>query len=96
MVMGGQMLSGVCAKNAVGITAFAEAITCLVGFIVYLVIGKAIEWRLVGLLLIFAVPAVPLAALTVRTINADKLKKYVGVMITLLGIFTLLKISSGS
>ncbi len=96
LVMGGQMLSGVCAKNAVGITAFAEAVTCLFGFITYLLLGKAIDWKLTGLLLVFAVPAVPLAALTVRVINADKLKKYVGIMITLLGIFTLLKISKGA
>ncbi len=95
LVMGGQMLSGVCAKNAVGITAFAEAVTCMVGIITYLILGRAIDWKLTLLLLVFAVPAVPLAAFTVRSINVDKLKKYVGVMITLLGLFTLLKISSG-
>ncbi|MCX5656798.1 MAG: TSUP family transporter [Candidatus Omnitrophica bacterium] len=95
LVMGGQMLSGVCAKNAVGITAFAEAVTCLVGFLIYLVLGKSIDWKLTGLLVIFATGAVPIAALTVRNINSDRLKKYVGVFITLLGLLTLLKISSG-
>ena len=96
LVMGGQILSGVNAKNAVGITAFAEAITCFVGFIIYLVMGKAIDWKLVALLLISATPAVPLAALTVKDTSSDRLKKYVGILITILGIFTLLKISSGS
>jgi uncharacterized membrane protein YfcA len=95
LVMGGQMLSGVCAKNAVGITAFAEAVTCLVGFLFYLVLGKSIDWKLTGLLVVFATGAVPIAALTVRNINSRRLKKYVGVFITLLGIITLLKISSG-
>jgi uncharacterized membrane protein YfcA len=95
LVMGGQMLSGVQAKNAVGITAFAEAITCLVGFSVYLIMGKSIDWKLTGLLLISAIPAVPLAALTVKNANPDRLKKLVGILITILGLFTLLKITSG-
>lgn len=96
LVMGGQILSGVNAKNAVGITAFAEAITCVIGFIVYLIMGKAIDWKLTALLLISAVPAVPFAALTVKSVPSDRLKKYVGVLITILGIFTILKISAGA
>jgi uncharacterized membrane protein YfcA len=96
LVMGGQILSGISAKNAVGITAFAEAITCLVGFLIYLLIGKAIDWKLVGLLLISATPAVPFAALTVKNVHSQRLKRYVGILITVLGLFTLLKISSGS
>ena len=95
LVMGGQMLSGVQAKNAVGITAFAEAITCLMGFIIYLIVGKAIDWKLTGLLVVSATVAVPFAALTVKNINTDRLRKYVGILITILGILTLLKISSG-
>jgi uncharacterized protein len=96
LVMGGQILSGVDAKNAVGITAFAEAVTCLVGFIIYLVVGKAIDWKLVILLIISATPAVPLAALTVKGVPSRNLKRYIGVLITLLGVLTLLKISRGA
>jgi uncharacterized membrane protein YfcA len=96
LVMGGQMLSGVCAKNAVGITAFAEAITCFVGFLLYLILGKSIDWKLTGLLIVCATGAVPIAALTVKNINSSRLKKYVGIFITILGLFTVLKISSGS
>ncbi|MCB4792430.1 MAG: sulfite exporter TauE/SafE family protein [Elusimicrobia bacterium] len=95
LVMGGQILSGVSAKNAVGITAFAEAVTCLVGFLVYIVMGKAIDWKLTGLLILAAVPAVPFAALTVKKVNVVKLKLYVGVFITFLGVSTLFKIASG-
>lgn len=94
LVMGGQMLSGVCPKNAVGITAFAEAITCLIGFLSYIMLGKNIDWRLTGLLVLFATGAVPVAALTVRKIDSDRLKKYIGIFITILGILTLLKIKS--
>lgn len=93
LVMGGQMLSGVCPKSAVGITAFSEAITCLIGFIVYLVLGKSIDWKLTGLLIVSATLAVPVAAITVKNINSEKLKKYVGILITVLGILILLKIA---
>jgi hypothetical protein len=96
LVMGGQMLSGICAKNAVGITAFSEAVTCLVGFVAYLLLGKEIDWKLTGLLVAFATCAVPVAAFTVKSVNSEKLKWYVGILITLLGIFTLLKISGGA
>ena len=94
LVMGGQMLSGVCAKNAVGITAFAEAVTCFVGFMLYLIMGKSIDWKLTGLLVICATGAVPIAAITVKNVNSEKLKKYVGILIAILGLFTLFKIGS--
>jgi len=47
-------------------------------------------------LIVCATGAVPIAAITVKNINSDTLKKYVGILITLLGLFTLLKITSGS
>jgi uncharacterized membrane protein YfcA len=95
LVMGGQMLSGVCPKNAVGITAFAEAVTCLVGFIAYLLLGKQIDWKLTILLILCATPAVPFAAFTAKKIDADKLRFYVGIFITILGVLTLTRISGG-
>lgn len=96
LVMGGQMLSGIHVKNAVGITAFAEAITCFVGFTIYLVSGKAIDWKLIAILVSCAVFAVPLAAFTVRKAPSDRLKVYVGILMAVLGLFTLFKTSSGS
>jgi len=95
LVMGGQLLSGVNAKNAVGITAFAEAITCLIGFIIYLITGKAIDWKLTITLVFSAIIAVPFAVFTVKHAYPNRLKRYVGILITLLGLLTLLKISAG-
>jgi len=95
LVMGGQLISGVNSKSAVGITAFAEAFTCLIGFIVYLIKGKAIDWRLTGTLVLFATLAVPFAALTVKNIYSDRLKKLIGVFIVILGLMTILKIAGG-
>jgi hypothetical protein len=96
LVMGGQMLAGIHVKNAVGITAFSEAVICLVGFIIYLVSGKTIDWKLVTTLVVFATAAVPLAALTVKKAPSDRLKAYVGILMVVLGLFTIFKISSGS
>ena len=68
----------------------------MIGFIIYLVSGKAIDWKLVAMLVICATLAVPFAALTVRKAPSDRLKAYVGILMAVLGIFTILKISSGS
>ncbi len=95
LVMGGQMLSGIHVKNAVGITAFSEAITCLVGFMIYLASGRAIDWKLVWVLIASAILAVPVAALTVKNTNSARLKRYVAVLMIILGLFTILKISGG-
>ncbi|MFH1269505.1 MAG: sulfite exporter TauE/SafE family protein, partial [Candidatus Omnitrophota bacterium] len=95
LVMGGQLISGVNAKNAVGITAFSEAFTCLVGFLAYIASGKAIDWKLTGTLVLFATGAVPVAAFTVKNIYSDRLKRYVGVLIMILGLMTLFKIAGG-
>lgn len=95
LVMGGQLISGVNAKNAVGITAFAEATTCLVGFIMYFINGKFIDWKLTLMLIVSAVIAVPFAAFTIKSIFSDKLKKIVGVTMLILGLLTLFKITSG-
>jgi len=95
LVMGGQVFSGVNPKNAVGITAFSEALTCLVGFILYLILGRNIDWNLTGWLVLSAIPAVPLAAFTVQKIDLKRYKKYIGIFITILGILTILRISSG-
>jgi uncharacterized protein len=95
LVMGGQLICGLNVKNAVGITAFAEAITCLVGFSVYLITGKAIDWKLVIFLVVSAISAVPVAAFTVKKAPSDALKRYIGLLMIILGLFTILKISSG-
>ncbi|HQP91328.1 MAG TPA: sulfite exporter TauE/SafE family protein [Candidatus Omnitrophota bacterium] len=93
VIMGGQILSGIEAKNAIGITAFAEAVTCLVGSFIYVLLGKEIDWKLTLLLILSATPAVPIAALTVKRMQTNALRVYTGWFIILLGILTLLKIS---
>jgi uncharacterized protein len=93
LIMGGQLVSGVDAKKAVGITAFAEAITCLVGFLCYLLQGRSMDWKLIALLTVSAMLAVPIAAITVRHTFSERLKRYVGILIIVLGLAVLLKLA---
>ncbi len=92
VVTGGQILSGVNGKNAVGITSFAEGLTCLVGVLAYLSLNSTINWSLAPYLLIGAMLSVPFATFTVKKLEAKRLKLAIGVITTLLGIFTLIKL----
>ncbi len=93
LVTGGQIISGVNSKNAIGITSLAEGLTCLVGVATYLVFtNHSIEWDLAPSLVIGAVLSVPFAALTVKKFRAGQLKLIVGVATLILGLLTLGKI----
>jgi len=92
IVTGGQILSGVRPKSAVGITSLAEGITCLVGIITYfLVKGSHIDWKLAPWIIIGAIFSVPLSAKSVKLISTDKLKMAIAVLTISLGSFTILK-----
>ncbi len=92
VVTGGQLLSGVDGKNAIGISSLAEGITCLVGVIVYLLTKDSIDLVLAPYLIIGAVLSVPLSAYTVKKMKTTKLRKVIGIFLILLGIVVLLKI----
>lgn len=91
VVTGGQMISGINGKNAIGITSLAEGLTCLVGVTVYLLTGHGMSWKLAPYLIIGALPSVPLSALTVKWIRTDILRIAIGGITIALGILTLLK-----
>jgi hypothetical protein len=92
IVTGGQILSGVSSKSAVGITSLAEGLTCLVGVIVYFAVSDhTIDWRLAPYLVVGAVLSVPFATLTVKKLRIDRLKLAVGIATLALGLFTLAK-----
>ncbi len=93
LVTGGQILSGVNSKNAIGITSLAEGLTCLVGVVTYLAFtNHTVEWKLAPSLVIGAMLSVPLAAFTVKKFNPKGLKIIVGVATLILGLLTLGKI----
>jgi len=92
VVMGGQVLSGVDTKSAVGITSAAEGVACLVGVVTFLLTGVALDWSLAPWLLMGSLVAVPVAAYTVKRLPTERLRVLVGVVILALGLFTLCKI----
>jgi uncharacterized membrane protein YfcA len=92
VVTGGQILSGVEGKNAIGITSLAEGLTCLVGVICYVLISKdSLEWKLAPYIIVGAVLSVPLSAKSVKRISARKLKLAIAVLTIILGTFTIYK-----
>ncbi|MGB7294261.1 MAG: sulfite exporter TauE/SafE family protein [Candidatus Aminicenantales bacterium] len=92
IVTGGQIISGVASKSAVGITSLAEGLTCLVGVGAYFAVtNHTIDWQLAPYLVTGAVLSVPLATLTVKKMKGSNLKIAVGVATLALGIFTLAK-----
>lgn len=90
LVCGGQILAGVDAKGAIGITSLAEGLVCIVGVVTYVLTGGgAIDWGLAPALSVGALLSVPLAALTVKKVSLPRMRWAVGSAVTALGLFTL-------
>lgn len=92
LVMGGQMLSGIGVKNAIGITSFSESVTCLVGAIFWFILSKGIDVNLVVWLSVGAILSVPLSAITVKIMPEKKIKIIAAIVILGLGLFSLGKV----
>jgi len=92
LVTGGQILSGMEGKNAIGITSLAEGLTCLVGVIMYALICKnPIDWKLAPYIIIGAVLSVPLSAKSVKFISNKNLKLAIALLTIILGLVTIIK-----
>lgn len=85
VVTGGQLLSGVESRSAVGITSLAEGLTCLVGVIVYLCCNHIIDWKLAPFLIFGGVMSVPLSVVTVKIVSSKNLKTSIGIISVILG-----------
>jgi uncharacterized membrane protein YfcA len=92
VVTGGQILSGVEGKSAVGITSLAEGLTCLVGVIMYAFVSESgFDWKLTLWIIIGAVLSVPLSAKSVKIMNEKKLKLFIALLTIILGAWTIIK-----
>lgn len=91
LVSGGQILTGIDVKKAIGITSFAEGITCIVAVMTYLLKDKNFDLSLVVWLSIGVTLSGPISAFIVRKIEISKLKVAVGILNIVLGLFTVLK-----
>jgi uncharacterized membrane protein YfcA len=92
LVTGGQIIAGRETRSSVGSTTVAVAIVCAVGFLTYLLVEGDVYWRLVAATGIGSIIAAPFAALTVRRVNAEKLRFAIGITTVILGALTLAKI----
>lgn len=96
VVTGGQLLSGVEGKSAIGITSLSEGLTCAVGVIAYFVMLKSsCDWKLAPYIIIGAALSVPFSAKTVKKINTKALKFIIAIFTIILGLATILKTLRG-
>jgi len=91
VVTGGQLLSGVEGKNAIGITSLAEGLTCFVGVIFYFLTNSIRSFRLAPFLVFGAVLSVPFSAITVKKIKTKRLRLIIGITTIILGAFSIYK-----
>lgn len=92
VVTGGQILSGVESKSAIGITSLAEGLTCLIGVIAYTLTKSVIDWKLAPYLIIGAVLSVPISVFSVKRMKTNVLSLIIGIVVVSLGIVTLVKL----
>ncbi len=92
VVTGGQMLSGVDNKSAIGITSLSEGLTCAAGLLLYFLFPEKLDFTLFPYLIAGAILSVPLSVMTVKKVNSDNLRYVIGGFTILLGSFTLIKL----
>ena len=90
VVTGGQLLAGVDPRNTMGITSLSEALTCVGGVALYLA-SQSVDWMLAPYLILGAVLALPLSAITVKAVRSRHLRLAVGVVTAVLGITSLIQ-----
>ncbi len=91
LVTSGQILSGVQSRASVGITSFAEAFTCLVAVILFLMKGGWINLELFIPMCAGALSSVPFAVFAINKANEDHLKIVIGVLTMCMGALTVYK-----
>ncbi len=91
LVMGGQLVSGIPGKPAIGITSLAEGLTCLVGMIIFILAGKITDLSLALALVVGAISSLPFCAYTVRQVHQKWLTTAIALLTIGLGAWTLIK-----
>jgi uncharacterized membrane protein YfcA len=91
VVTGGQVVAGHNHKNAIGCTTLAEAPICIAGFLIYFFTKGLSDFMLPLGLLLGAVLAAPLGAFTTSKISSERFVRFLGVLILVLGVWTLWK-----
>lgn len=92
LVTAGQLVSGLPARHAVATTSVAEAFTCLVGLVGYLMLTGRPDWSLAAPLAAGALLSTPIATLTVKHLSETILRAAVGSLTLVLGIVSMIKL----
>lgn len=93
VVSGGQIISGVRSKRAVGITSLTEGILSAVGVAGYILLDSygSIDWQLILSLLIGGLLSLPIAVYALKRLNPKKVRMAMGMISIILGILVLIK-----
>lgn len=91
LLTSGQILSGVETRASVGITSFAEAFTCLIAVILFLLKGGAINMTLFIPMCTGALISVPFAAFAVNRTRERYLQRIIGILTLGMGALTIAK-----
>jgi len=91
VVTAGQILTGVDARAAIGITSLAEGVTCIAAVLTYILYGRAIDWSLALALAIGVALSTPVAAFIVHKLETKHLRLIIGVCTLVLGLLTIFK-----
>ncbi|SRR6056297_1357655 len=93
VLAGGQILSGVDPKKAVGITALSEGIVSLVGFSFFILINgmASVNWILIVCLLAGGLISTPLAVYFVKSTKTEKLKYLIGLISLASGLLIIIR-----
>ncbi len=94
VLTGGQMISGVRSKHAVGITTLTEGIISTVGTFTYMLIKgpSNFNWILIASLLVGGIMSIPFATYIVKKIHPIVLRRTISVISILLGVAVLVKV----
>lgn len=93
LLTGGQILSGVNPKAAIGVTSLAEGVVSLVGLVSYFVALGRIDWKLGAALLAGGLVATPLSVWTVSKVQLRHVRLLAGLAACLLGLLVLVRIA---
>jgi len=91
LMTSGQIMSGIQGRAAVAITSLAEGFTCLIGAILFLVLGKGLDAALLIPVVTGALLSVPFSARIVRRIPEDRMKLVIAILTVGLGALTIAK-----
>lgn len=91
LVTSGQILSGVKGRSAVGITAFAEAMTCLVAAGLFMMQGGYVSPQVFIPMCAGALISVPFSVFAINRAHEDHLKIVIGILTMVMGGFTIYK-----